>query len=161
MREVAALLRRELENLEAEIAADPRVQKARKIRELLALYSNSGSIATPDLIDTGLKIGSSAAIANDRKPRNKWLRLLMLRRNRPQGSGAIARSRLIAISQSNHWTNASPAWLQLQMDASGRPLVCDGEWSPTATSQAVIRRSTGPVSSSTAQQKRTKSLDLR
>ena len=152
MRDIAALLRRELENLEAELAADPRAKKAQKIRELLGLYANSGSIATADLVDTGLKIDSSGATAKGGKPRIKWLRSLVLRRKHPKGSAIIARSRLIAISQSNHWTNASPTWLQLQRDATGRPLVYDGEWSRSATSQPVIPSSSQPESSSTGVQ---------
>jgi hypothetical protein len=152
MRDVAALLRRELENLEAELAADPRAQKAQKIRELLALYANSGSIATADLVDTGLKIAPSVATAKGGKSRINWLRSLVLGRKHPQGSATIARSRLIAISQSNHWTNATPAWLQLQRDATGRPLTYDGEWSRSATSLSVIPPSSKPASSSTSVQ---------
>jgi hypothetical protein len=148
MRDIAALLRRELENLEIELAADPRVRKAQKIRELLAIYSNSPAISAADPPGAGPELHRVVPIREGGKPRLKWLREA-LRLKRPEGSAAIARSRLIAISQSNNWTNASPAWFQLPRDATGRPLIYGSEASPSA-SQSLTDSSSTLQSSATS-----------
>lgn len=123
MRDVVAFLSRELEKLEAELAADPRFRKAQKIRELLALYS-AGTIEAGD---TGNVTSLSLGRRTERKPRRTWLRLMVRRSKEPEGSAATARSRLIAISQPSHWSGAVPAWSQLTRDAMGRPLGLTGQ----------------------------------
>jgi len=117
MRDIVAFLSRELGKLEAELAADPRFQKAQKIRELLALYSTGTTGAGDRHNITSLPLAG----ANERKPKRKWLRLIV-HRSKPEGSAATARSRLIAISQSNHWAATGPAWSQLTKDTMGRSL---------------------------------------
>lgn len=137
MRDLAALLRSELESLEAELAADPRAQKAQKIRELLAIYSTPHPIPLSDHSATQSKGDRPPRIAKAKRPRFDRLRSI-LGLKRPEGTAAVARARLIAISQSNHWTNASPAWLQLPRDAMGRPLSYDNVLAPRTTSPTVI-----------------------
>jgi hypothetical protein len=138
MRDLAALLRRELERLEAELAADPRAQKAQKIRELLAIYSNPHQIPSPDHSGTPSVHHLALESVKAKQPRFKRLRSAILRLRRAKGTAAVARSRLIAISQSNHWTNASPVWHQLQRDAMGSPLSYDNVLSPHASLPSVI-----------------------
>jgi len=130
MRDFAAILRRELELLEAQIAADPRLRKVQKLRELLAIYEEGDSAAA----DGGATASPGRLAALPAPPgeraRPRGLRWIFRRLMRPAGSATVARSRLVAISQSNHWANASPAWLQLQKDASGRPLSYENVFGP-------------------------------
>jgi hypothetical protein len=160
MHNLAALLRSELESLEAELAADPRAQKAQKIRELLTIYSSPHPIQSPDHSATRLDRYLALETVKAKQPRFKRLRSI-LRLKRPEGTAAVARSRLIAISQSNHWTNASPAWLQLPKDAMGRPLSYDNILSPHMTSLSVVSSPERSAPLPDTQDKRTKVLSLR
>jgi hypothetical protein len=136
MRDLGPILRKELERLEAELAADPRTKKAQKIRELLEIYSSPHPIPAADRSDTKLGRYLALEATKAKQPRFKRLRSI-LGLKQPEGTAAVARSRLIAISQSNHWTNASPAWLQLPKDAMGRSLSYDHGLSPTMASAIV------------------------
>ena len=130
MNDLAALLHAELERLEAEIAADPRAQKAQKIRELLAIYSSPRPVLPSNHSDAERERNLAIEIVQARPPRFKRLRSAIFRLKRSKGTASVARSRLIAISQSNHWTNALPVWQQLQQDAMGRPLSYNNVISP-------------------------------
>jgi hypothetical protein len=138
MRDFAASLRRELKLLEDQIAADPRLRKAQKIRELLTIYEEADDAAGADR-SPGLPRGRAALpapLVERSKARGIWPAIRHFMR-RP-GSATIARSRLVAMTQSNYWANASPAWLQLQTDANGRPLTYQNVFEPGRTGAAVI-----------------------
>ena len=136
MRDLGPILRKELERLEAELAADPRTKKAQKIRELLEIYSSPHPIPAPDRSDNKLGRYLTLEATKAKQPRFRRLRSI-LRLKLPEGTAAVARSRLIAISQSNHWTNASSAWLQLPKDAMGRSLSYDHGLSASLVSALV------------------------
>jgi hypothetical protein len=125
MRDFATSLRRELKVLEDQIAADPRLRKAQKIRELLAIYEEAGDAAASDQSGglPGRLVALPAKLVG--RPKARGIRSVIVRFMRQGDSATIARSRLAAMARSNYWPNASPAWLQLQQDASGCPLSYD------------------------------------
>jgi hypothetical protein len=130
MRDFAASLRRELKLLEDQIAADPRLRKAQKIRELLSIYEEAGDAAASDR--SGGLPGRRAAVPAllVERPQARGIRSIIQHFVRRSDSATIARSRLAAMAKSNYWPNASPAWLQLQTDASGRPLSYENVFEP-------------------------------
>jgi hypothetical protein len=138
MRDLVVALRGELKSLEAELAADPRLHKAQKIRELLALYGEPSQ--APELGQTVLLSHRYAAVPAlaGRRAKVNWLRSTILNFRRKSGSAAIARSRLIAMAQTNNWQNTSPAWLQLQMDATGRLLSYDNVLPPGSSAPSAV-----------------------
>jgi len=138
MRDFVASLRRELKVLEDQIAADPRLRKAQKIRELLTIYEEAGDAAGSDR--SGGSPGGRAALPAllVGRPKVRGIRSAIQHFMRRQDSASIARSRLVAMVQSNHWPNASPAWLQLQTDANGCPLTYENVFEPGRIVAAAI-----------------------
>jgi hypothetical protein len=116
MRDLAVFLRRELESLEAQLATDPRLQKAQKIRELLAMYGDTSHATAPTISS----LHSLAAGALARKPsKADQIRFAIQSFMRPKGSAVLARTRLMSMAETNNWPKAAPAAIQLQKDATG------------------------------------------
>jgi hypothetical protein len=146
MRDLSAILRGELEALEAELAVDPRSRMAAKIRELLAMYedlphtSDSGPAgSTPHNLAT-----APAVIREGRKVnRIRWAIQIFLR---PRGSATIAHSRLVEMAKTNRRPNASSAWLQVQTAPMGDASPCGNVPStlsaPTSTLASVLAPTT-------------------
>jgi hypothetical protein len=151
MRDFATSLRRELKLLEDQIAADPRLTKAQKIRELLAIYEEAGGAAASDR-SGGLPVRHVVTLPAKLvgRPKARGIRSVIVRFMRQGDSATIARSRLVAMAQSNYWPNASPAWLQLQKDAIGRPLSYDNV---IGVSQVVAAALPGPQMASPANER--------
>jgi hypothetical protein len=138
MRDFAGSLRRELKLLEDQIAADPRLRKAQKIRELLAIYEEADDAAASDR-SGGLPIRHAVLPALPvERTKTRGIRSAIQNFMRRADTATVARSRLVALAQSNHWPNASPAWLQLQTDASGRPLSYENVFAPGQIVTAAI-----------------------
>jgi len=138
MRDLAAILRGELESLEAELAADPRFQKAQKIRELLVMYGHARNTPVSAATDiAGPRSVVVAAVAN--RPR-KIAQIRSAIRNFmwPRGSAVVARSRLLGMTETNNWHNTEPASVQPPKDSlvqplSGQDALPPGSGGPLAT----------------------------
>jgi len=113
MSDLAAILRGELKNLEAELSKDPRVQKARKIRELLAMYEPSCTALEPNRASAIADVLSGAA-GKDQYSVIGRIRWVVRKFWRSQDTAAVARSRLVEMARTNCWPDTRSAWLQLQ-----------------------------------------------
>jgi len=122
MRDLAAILRSELKSLEAALAADPRSQKAQKIRELLAMYGDSRH--APVGLPTAEVLTHSVAVPAvlNRLSKADQIRFAIQNFMRPKGSAIVARSRLVEMAEARHWSDAAPGAIQLQKDSTQNPL---------------------------------------
>lgn len=118
MRDLAAVLRSELKRLEAELAADPRLQKAQKIRELLMMYGEP--CHTPAV----LTAANSSALQGivGRRGKVDQIRFVIKTFMRSKGSATLARSRLVEMAQTNHWPSTAKVSIRLDNGSPGRPL---------------------------------------
>jgi len=113
MRDLAAILRGELKNLESELAKDPRVQKARKIRELLAMYEPSCTALEPNRASAIVDVLAGPAGKNQYSMIGR-MRLVVRKFWLSQDTAAVARSRLVEMARTNCWPDTRSTWLQLQ-----------------------------------------------
>jgi len=137
MRDLASILREELESLEAELAADPRFHKSQKIRELLEMYE--GARYTLAIGATAERRITAAALSKTRSVRNRLLSALASL-IRPGGTATLARARLREMAQTKHGSNDPTKWLQKQMDPTGNPMSAKNVLavSPNTPSASVI-----------------------
>lgn len=116
MRDLVIALQTELQAVEAELVADPRFQKAAKIRELLEIYgtlpasSPISLLPKYDLIPLPRKEKGSGA-----RRIGAAIGLFFARK----GTAARARVRLMEVARSDHLANPSSAWLHRQSSSSG------------------------------------------
>ena len=118
MPELVSVLRDELAKLDAELSADPRSLKAQKIRELLKLYGevpNKGGPHSPETLAD--RVVAVPAIA---PPPGKFVQFCGSIRKlvRPEGTAAIARSRLTGMASANNWSRAAPVWVQIEQESA-------------------------------------------
>jgi hypothetical protein len=113
MPDLVSALRDELARLEAELAADPRAQKAEKIRELLGLYGPAPNARGPH--PNGSVSDLVIAVPAIQSPPAKIAQFCasVMRFLRPEGTAAVARSRLVDMAKTNNWPHASPVWAQI------------------------------------------------
>ena len=122
-RNLRAILRGELARLEAELAADPRSQKAQKIRELLVMYGDPCHVPEASSASSAPKRPIAVAAIEGRPARVNLIRSAIQRFMRSKGTAAAARARLVAMA-TNDWPNSSPIEVlktDLQIASGSKP----------------------------------------
>jgi hypothetical protein len=115
MADLVSALRDELARLEAELAADPRAQKADKIRELLGLYVEAPNARGPHSSGSVSELVIAVPAIPSASAKLTRFCASVMRFLRPEGTAAVARSRLVDMAKTN-WPHASPAWAQIDQN---------------------------------------------
>lgn len=118
MGNLSAVLRAELEALEAELAEDPRVRKAAAIRELLTIYETAPAVrdrASPGpatVSQIGPPIQAKKRTLGFHRIRSTIQIIIGRKRTADE-----ARARLVDMAR-NGWPNPSSAWLDRQASSA-------------------------------------------